>query len=144
MDALKRLVFPGYPGGRTGAAMLVLRILVGVAFMFHGYGKIQDPFGWMGPTATMPGPLQAAAAVSEFFGGMVLIVGLLTPLACAGLFCTMVVAVNIHVSRGDPFVGKGGSWELAANYLVATLVLLLIGPGRFSLDARIFGRGDNE
>jgi len=39
---------------RVSAGLLVLRLVVGLAFMFHGYGKIQNPFGWMGPDASIP------------------------------------------------------------------------------------------
>ena len=124
-------------------ALLVLRVVAGAAFMFHGYGKIQQPFGWMGPDATTPGALQALAALAEFGGGFAWILGLLTPLASFGLLCTMAVAVRLHaLVLGDSFVssGKGqGSWELAAVYFAIALLLLLGGPGRFSLDRALFG-----
>jgi len=76
----------------TDLSLALLRFVAGLAFMFHGWSKIQQPFSWMGPEATIPGVLQALAAVSEFFGGLAWILGLLTPLASAGLLCTMVVA----------------------------------------------------
>ncbi len=124
-------------------ALLVLRVVAGAAFMFHGYGKIQQPFGWMGPDATTPGALQALAALAEVGGGVAWILGLLTPLASFGLLCTMAVAVRLHaLVLGDSFVasGKGqGSWELAAVYFAIALLLLLGGPGRFSLDRALFG-----
>lgn len=110
--------------------------------MFHGYGKIQNPFGWMGPNASIPGFFQALAAISEFGGGLAWMLGLLTPLASFGLACTMTVAVWTHaVVLGDPFAstGKGGAYEPAAVYLCVALLLLLAGPGRFSLDRAIFG-----
>ncbi len=123
-------------------AILVLRIVVGSAFMFHGFGKIQNPFGWMGPDAGMPAILQALAAISEFGGGFAWALGLLTPLASLGILSTMAVAVHTHmIVRGDPFIGaKGGpAYELALVYLSIGLVLITVGPGRFSLDRLIFG-----
>jgi uncharacterized membrane protein YphA (DoxX/SURF4 family) len=61
-----------------------------------------------------------------------LILGLLTPLAMLSLLCTMLVAISSHMMRGDPWVAAGGpSFEL---------VLALVGPGRFSLDARLFDK----
>ena len=57
----------------------------------HGWSKIQNPFGWM-QGAPVPGFLQALAALSEFGGGLALIVGLLTPFACLGIMSTMFVA----------------------------------------------------
>jgi putative oxidoreductase len=50
---------------------------MGTAFLFHGWSKIQNPFGWMGPQSCMPGILLALAALSEFGGGLALIVGFL-------------------------------------------------------------------
>ena len=68
-------------------------------------------------------------------------IGLVTPLASFGLFCTMVVATILHaVIKGDPFVNPGGpSYELALLYWGIAVVFLTAGPGRFSLDAKLFG-----
>lgn len=127
---------------RVSAGLLVLRLVAGLAFIFHGYGKIQNLFGWMGPNASIPSVFQALAAVSEFGGGLAWMLGLLTPLASFGLACTMTVAVWMHaVVLHDPFVpqGPGGSYELASIYLCVAVLLLLAGPGRFSVDRVIFG-----
>jgi putative oxidoreductase len=135
-----RALVPPVPSDRVSAALLVIRLVAGIAFILHGWSKIQNPFGWMGPQATIPGILQGAAALSEFGGGIAWILGLLTPLASLGLFSTMAFAAYTHISRGDPFVGRGGSWELAALYAAIALVLLLAGPGRFSADEMLFRR----
>jgi putative oxidoreductase len=127
---------------RVSAGLLILRLVAGLAFMFHGYGKIQNPLAWMGPDATIPGIFQALAAVSEFGGGLAWMLGLVTPLASFGLACTMSVAVYTHAFvRGDPFVpkGPGAAYELASIYLCVAILLLLAGPGRFSLDRLVFG-----
>ena len=96
--------------------------------------------GWV-PDAFAPGLLQALAALSEFGGGIAWIIGLLVPLASLGIACTMAVAVCMHAfMRGDPFVSVGGSsYELAAVYFCVSILLLAAGPGRFSLDGKIFG-----
>lgn len=122
----------------TNLALLVLRVYAGTAFLFHGWPKIQNPTGWMGPDAPMPALLLALAAISEFGGGLAWVLGLLTRPAAAGIFCTMSVAVWTHMSKGDPFVGRGGSWELAGVYWTIALTLLLVGPGVWSLDSLIF------
>ncbi|MBI4412030.1 MAG: DoxX family protein [Deltaproteobacteria bacterium] len=133
-------LFKPYPlscGPSTG--LLLLRLVAGLAFMHHGFGKIQNPFGWMGPDAAIPGIFQALAAVSEFGGGLAWILGLLTPLASFGIACTMAVAVWTHaIIRGDPFVGQS-AYELAAVYFCIAVLLLCGGPGRFSLDRILFG-----
>jgi putative oxidoreductase len=126
----------------ASAGLLLVRLVAGLAFMFHGYGKIQNPLGWMGADSSIPGLLQALAAIAEFGGGMAWMLGALTPLASFGLACTMVGAVWLHaVVIGDPFVpqGPGGSYELASIYLCFAVLLLLTGPGRYSLDSALFG-----
>jgi putative oxidoreductase len=131
------------PAHRGSIAVLLLRLVAGVAFLFHGWGKIQDPMHWLDKAPNPPpGFLQALAAVAEFGGGLGLIFGLLTPLCCAGILCTMAYAIFHHIQRGDPFVSKGGgsSFELAAIFLTISIAILLIGPGRYSVDQRLLGR----
>jgi putative oxidoreductase len=132
------------PGHSTFAdiALLVIRVVTGLAFTMHGWPKIQHPFSWMGPEAFAPGVFQALAALSEFGGGLAWILGLLTPLASLGIAATMVVAFSTHAfMRGDPFVSTTGgpTYELAAVYLCIALLLMAMGPGRFSLDRKLFG-----
>jgi putative oxidoreductase len=140
---MQRWLYSDAVGSLGSMGLLVLRLVMGAAFLFHGWPKIQKPFGWMGPEATMPGVLQSLAALSEFGGGLALIFGLLTRLACLGICGTMLVALaTVHLPHGDPFVGKPGapSFELAAVYLACAILLLLFGAGRFSIDALLFGR----
>ena len=143
---MRRLLFPEFVGGRGALGLLILRLAVGAAFVFHGWYKITSAggmTGWMGD-APVPGSLQAAAALSEFLGGIGLILGLLTPVASFFLACTMIAAIGMaHLPHGDPFVAArpGPSWELAAAYLATALTVLLGGPGQLSLDYVIFGRG---
>ena len=130
-----KLVFGNFVGGRGALALFLLRMVSGLAFVYHGWPKIQAPFTWMGPEADMPGFLQALAALSEFGGGLAWMLGALTPLFSLGLLGTMAVATYTHaVVLGDPFVGREGSYELALVYLVVALMFLLMGPGKISVD----------
>ena len=139
---MKRLLaVPAHPTFVDGA-LLLLRVIAGAAFMFHGWMKIQNPFGWMGPEGFAPAPFQALAAMSEFGGGLGWILGLLTPIASLGILCTMMVAMFTHlILRGDPFVSATGgpAAELASVYFAIALLLIALGPGRYSLDRAIFG-----
>ena len=139
---MKRLLaVPAHPTFVDGA-LLLLRAIAGAAFMFHGWMKIQNPFGWMGPEGFAPAPFQALAAMSEFGGGLGWILGLLTPIASLGILCTMMVAMFTHlILRGDPFVSATGgpAAELASVYFAIALLLIALGPGRYSLDRAIFG-----
>lgn len=123
------------------AALVIIRIIVGVAMILHGWGKIQNPLGWMGPDAAVPGILQFLAALSEFGGGIALILGLLFRVASLGLIFTMLVATLLHaVVKGDPFVSVGGpAYELALVYFGISILFLVMGPGKFALDKIIFG-----
>jgi putative oxidoreductase len=132
-----------FVGGFGGVALLILRLVVGLAFIMHGWPKIQNPMGWMNAMggSSVPSFLQALAAFAEFGGGIALILGLLTPIAAFGLICQMLGALLIvHLPSGHPFVAQGGpSYELALVYLVSSLLLIAFGPGKLSLDAFLFG-----
>ena len=137
---LKPLILPTWPS----LSLLLLRLIVGAAFVQHGWGKMQNPFGWMGQGAPVPGIFQFLAAFSEFGGGLALILGLLTSIAMLGLGFTMLVATYMHmVVMGDPFVNPtgGSSYELALVFLGVTIMMLFVGPGAFSVDAKLFGKG---
>jgi putative oxidoreductase len=142
---MRKVLYVGGVGCRGSVGLLLLRVVVGAAFLFHGWPKIQNPLHWMeamGGSGTPP-MLQAAAAVSEFGGGAALILGLLTPLAALGIACTMAGALGmVHLRMGHAFVAAAPgkpSYELAAVYLAAAILFLLAGPGKWSLDAYLFG-----
>ena len=138
-----RKLYPMFVGGFGGVALLLLRLVVGLAFIMHGWPKIQNPMGWMNAMggSSVPSFLQALAAFAEFGGGIALILGLLTPIAAFGLICQMMAAlIIVHLPAGHPFVAQGGpSYELALVYLAASLALIALGPGKLSLDAILFG-----
>jgi putative oxidoreductase len=163
-------IFGNYVPGRGAAGLLIVRLVFGLGIMLHGWQKIQSPggpAGWMNPppAATggthadgkhedkepekkaaprqVPAFFQALATMAEFSGGLGIIVGLLTPLASLGLICNMLVALfMVHLPQSHPFVGAPGqhSYEPAAGYLAVALLLLLTGPGAWSLDAWLVGR----
>lgn len=125
--------------------LLVLRLVMGTAFILHGWSKFHHPLGWtgwMGPDATVPAIFQALATISEFGGGLALVGGLLTRLGSLGIISVMVVALaTFHIPKGDMFVGPPTkSFELPAVYLACAILFLLLGSGRFSLDALLFYR----
>ncbi|HEV3203470.1 MAG TPA: DoxX family protein [Gemmataceae bacterium] len=140
-------LFGNFVTGPGAVGLLIVRVVTGAAFMYHGWYKIRSeggPFGWMPPEAGIPGFMQGLAVFAEFGGGLALILGLLTPVAALGIACTMIVALGkVHLPHGDPFVaGQPGkaSYELAAVYLANVILLILIGPGIFSIDAVLFRR----
>ena len=132
-----------YFHGPGAVGLFILRVFLGYAMAVHGLGKIQSDggfFGWMGPEGP-PGFLQGLAAFAEFFGGLAIMFGFLTPLACLGVMCVMFVAVLSTMMKGDAGFISGpqvkNPYELAAMYFLFALVIFLTGPGLLSVDAAL-------
>jgi putative oxidoreductase len=130
----------------AGLDTLPLRIGAGVIFTAHGAQKLFGWFGgyglegtagWMASIGLEPGLLMAAAAGSaEFFGGLLLIVGLLIRPAALILALTMIVAiVTVHLSNGL-FMSNNG-YEFGLALLAASVSLVFRGAGSFSADRLI-------
>ncbi len=124
-------------------ASLILRVGLGFFMVFgHGLGKLQmlisgeiqfaALFG-LSPTINL-----TLAVLAEFFAALLVMVGLKTRLASIPVILTMAVAVFI-VHFNDPLFAAsgGGSKEFAAIYLIGYLGILLLGSGKYSLDALI-------
>lgn len=146
---IKKYFQPTAQTNFASTALFVLRLIAGIAFIIHGWGKIQSPMGWLpeGAPINIPPVFQLLAAVSEFIGGIAWILGLLTPLASFGMSVTMLVAASVHIFVfKDPFVTTSGgtSYEPALSYFAIALVLMAVGPGKFSLDKIIFGEKINK
>jgi putative oxidoreductase len=136
------LLYPDFHRGRTALGLLFVRVVTGTAFILHGWPKLDNAYGWMDQlNLGVPWYVQAAAAGAEVAGGILLVLGLLTPLAALALAGVMIGAI-VLVHPTHPFVATGGkpSSELAVVYLANSLLSLLAGPGIFSVDALLFGR----
>ena len=133
---MRKLLSTKYSAGAFSAAMLILRLGVGILMMMHGYdklihfGELQHKFmNFLGIGSTMS---LALVVFAEFFCSLFLILGLFTRLAAIPLIiATCVMVFKAH--NGDVF----GDGETAALYLTAYLVLLFAGPGRVSVDSMI-------
>lgn len=120
--------------------MLLLRLVVGPVFAFHGFakifrgGKLKGTAGWFNSMGMRPGWLQARfAAGGELATGAAITFGLLTPFAGMGMVALMVVAWwTVH--RGNGLLITGDGWEY--NLVLGTIGLTLgiLGAGRWSLD----------
>src|SRR5205823_152035 len=109
--------------------LLIIRLVMGFAFMTHGWSMVQNPFHWMGAGSPVPGVFQALAALSEFGGGLALILGLVTRLGALGIAFTMLVALAMHrFVLGDPFINPTGgrSYEPALIYLLLAVFFVIM------------------
>ena len=128
-------------GGRLASfaplAHALLRIGAGLLYMQHGAQKLFGMFGGMGPNGgTVPLISQMGlAGVLEFFGGLLIVLGLVTRPVALLLACEMLVAYfQAHFPQGVvPIENKG---ELALLFMLVWLFLAGNGAGPFSLDAR--------
>lgn len=126
--------------------LLVFRVVFGVIFALHGIGKIRGGIsgtaGWFDSIGMKPGALHArAAAGTEIGTGVLLVAGLLTPLAAAGVVGVMVVAGwTVHRDKGFMIVNEG--WEYTFVVGVTAVLLAALGPGDYSLDEAL-GLADN-
>jgi putative oxidoreductase len=124
-----------------GVALLLVRVVVGVTMIAHGLnhwrggGRIEGTARWFSGLGLRYGRLQAWLSVlTEIGAGLLLMVGLLTPLACAAVISVMLVAgVLAHRPNGF-FVFKDG-YEYVLVLAVVSLALAMLGPGRLSLDS---------
>lgn len=127
----------------AGFSALALRIPVGIIFMAHGAQKLFAWFGgyglegtgqWMASIGLEPGYLMALLAGSaEFFGGLFLVLGLLTRASSAVLAVTMLVAIfAVHFQNGL-FMANNG-YEFALSLLAVTIGLALSGSGKVAID----------
>ena len=124
--------------------MLILRVIAGPTIFLHGYnkmfrgGKIPGTAGWFDSMGMKPnGKVHAyVAACNEMGCGVLILLGLLTPLAAAGVIGTMVVA-GWTVHRHAFFIVKEG-WEYNLVLAVAAVAIAGLGAGRYSLDHLLF------
>lgn len=122
-------------------ALLLVRVVVGITMIAHGLnhwrggGRIEGTARWFTGLGLRRGKLQAwLSVVTEVGAGVLLLVGLLTPLACAAVISVMLVAGILAHRPNGFFVFKDG-YEYVLVLSVITLALAMLGPGRLSIDA---------
>lgn len=136
---MKKLFSTKVSESTLSVALFLLRVGAGSLMMIqHGLGKLQnfgvransfsDPFG-IGSTTSL-----SLVIFAEFFCTAFVILGLFTRLAAIPPVIAMGVA--LFIAHNGDFFGKG---ELPGLFLICFLVILLAGPGRFSLD-RLIGK----
>ncbi len=124
--------------------ILILRLVVGLTLAAHGAQKLFGWFGGYGLKGTggfleqlgfVPGRRQALfAGLAEAVGGLLLALGLATPLAAALIIAVMTVAsVSVHLKHG--FFNHNQGYEYTLILAAVALSIAMTGPGAISLDA---------
>lgn len=117
-------------------ALLVLRAVLGIIFIAHGYHKLDGHMHEFSGTVAglgLPGWLAYVSALSEFLGGILVILGLLTRFASFAITIDMVVAISkVHWKHG--LVGASG-YEFPLSVAAIAFSLIFLGAGPIALDA---------
>lgn len=122
--------------------LLLFRVAVGVVFLAHGYnhvwggGKIAGTARWFESLGMRPGILHAwFASLTELGAGAMLVLGLLTPLAAAGVIGVMVVAwITNHMKNGFFIFRPGEGYEYVMTLTFCGIALAGLGAGKLSVD----------
>ncbi len=145
-------------GTRDDKLMTLVRLVLGVVFFAHGAQKMLGWFGGYGFKGTMgfftqmlhiPAAFAFLAICAEFFGGIGLILGLLTRIAAFGITVNMLVAIFVvHLPNGFfmNWTGqqKGEGFEYHLLVLAITTALMIRGAGAFSVDRALSGSPGGE
>ncbi len=133
---MSKLLSTKYSAGAFNAGMLIMRLTFGALMMNHGYGKLTHfnemkgqfmNFMGIGSTTSL-----ALVVFAEFFCALFIILGVFTRLACIPLIILLCVAL-FQAHKGLVF----GEGEMAALYLGGYLTILILGPGKVSVDGMI-------
>ena len=120
---------------------LLIRVVLGGSLMIHGYPKVknsQQAAGWM-KSMGIPGVTAVLAGILEFFGGLLLVVGLIVPIVAIFLaiqFASISVMKKNKMKASYIATGKP-SYEVDILYLLLAIVLIILGAGALSIDGLI-------
>ena len=134
---------PFTPGSTSfNVVLLLLHVSLGLMILAHGYakvfrgGKLAGTAGWFDSIGMRPGKINAyMAAGTEIGVGILLTLGLLVPLAAAGLVALMTVAiVTVHRKNGFFVYNAGQGIEYCLMLIIMSIAAGTLGGGKYSLD----------
>ena len=134
---IRKFLQPGKLSFGADWGMLILRIGVSVLMMTHGFPKFQKllagDFGFADPIGLGPGVSLVATTGAEFILPLLVMIGLCTRLAVLPIIFTMAVVVLV-IHGNDEFSKQ----ESGLLFLIPYLCILCAGPGKYSLDQKLF------
>lgn len=135
---------------RKGAALLMARVALGLVFIAYGWNHVVGMGGFIDAFSQrfhipFPELLAPLTAWAEFLGGIAVLLGAFTRYAGLALAIVMVVStftvkLPAGLERGGSFLGLAGAWDLDLALFALGIALLLLGPGRLSLEMALFKR----
>jgi putative oxidoreductase len=127
-------------GSAQVAVLLLVRLIVGATIIAHGVnhwlggGRIEGTARWFSGLGLRHGRLQAwMSVITEVGAGALLVIGLLTPLACAAVISVMLIAGLLAHRPNGFFVFRDG-YEYVLVLSVTCLAIATVGPGKLSAD----------
>ncbi len=159
MEALISLLsnlYPDFISGPQGYMLLAFRAVVGFLFILHGLPKLKNLETWSNALGA-PLPLCFLSAGFMIVGGVGLILGVLTPFSSLSILVSMVYALVLEIIDGLPIIapdpyelgefyegpngdkGEPPSMEKALIFSVMLVLIMVFGPGAYSLDALLLG-----
>lgn len=139
------LIFGTLTPSSTNLALLIARLVLATVFVAHGIrhifggGKIAGTARWFESLGMRPGRLHAwFASLTEVGAAALLALGLLTPLAAAGVVGVMLVAlITNHLKNGFFIFNPGEGYEYVMTLTVFAVVIGMLGAGQWSLDGQV-------
>ena len=113
-------------------SLLLIRIMLGVIFMVHGFSKLKDPISWEKFMATfgLPKIMANAIALIEFLGGLFILLGVFTKISSIAMIIFMLFAIFlVHKDKG--FLAQKGGYEYQLLIIVCCVVVALNGGGLY-------------
>ena len=142
----------GHHHANVDIGLLLIRLMLGVVFVFHGSQKLFGLFdgpgvkGFAGylESLNVPYPLLSAylAGSAEFVGGIAMLLGVGLPVAAVLICCVMGVAIfKVHLGG---FSGQSGGMEYPLTLAVVAAAMGMLGPGRFAMHVGRHKRHERE
>ncbi|HEX7218813.1 MAG TPA: DoxX family protein [Burkholderiales bacterium] len=122
-------------------AALVLRVSLGLMYIAHSLVLKHYTYTLAGTaqffeSIGLPGPLAYATFWAELLGGLALVAGIGTRIVALGLIPILAGATWVHAGNGWVFSAANGGWEYPVFLIAASLVLALLGNGKYALTVR--------
>jgi putative oxidoreductase len=120
------------------AGRLVLRVMVAGLILFHGIDKILHGIGWMqGPFQSLHLPFFIAYGVfvGEVLAPLLVLAGVFSRIGALFMAFNMIMALVLDAGRFILTINRGGGWgiEVEVFYLLGSVCVVLLGPGRFAI-----------